>query len=108
MPLTDRPKSSKSHPSHHTAVDRAIPEASNVSPSAGPMAILEKVRVKVRASLDHEEELQEVRDWLERWKPTLSLCQRSGGVWDERYEVVLPRRALDDISSVLIKDVSAE
>ena len=103
MPLTDRPKSSKSHPSH-----RAIPEASNVAPSAGPMAILEKVRVKVRASLDDEEELQEVREWLERWKPTLSLCQRSGGVWDERYEVVLPRRALDDISSVLIKDVSAE
>ena len=61
------------------------------------MTTLPVVRIKLRASLDEERDLTSIYSWLDRWKPAISSCTRTGGVWDERYEVVVPERALTEI-----------
>ena len=60
------------------------------------------VRVKVRASLDDDDELTHIYNWLDRWKNNISVCKRSGGVWDERFEIVAPSDAIGELKSHLI------
>lgn len=72
------------------------------------MAEPKDVRVKLRATLEQTEELTNIYEWLNKWKPALSHCTRHGGVWDERFEVVAPRSAIDELPPHVIHQVILE
>ena len=72
-------------------------------PQSFSVATIPIVRVKLRASLDDDEELTHIYNWLDRWKRKISVCKRSGGVWDERFEVVAPSDAIRELNTNLIQ-----
>lgn len=63
------------------------------------------VVAKLRAALDDQENLAAVYGWLEKWKPALERCRRSGGVWDERFEVTVPRSAIKELPMSIVYSV---
>lgn len=66
------------------------------------------VRVKVRASLDDERDLTSIYAWLDKWMLSISSCQRSGGVWDDRFEIVAPSHAVRELPEGVIRSIDAE
>lgn len=65
-------------------------------------------RVKLRAALEDTERLQLMHTWLDRWKPQLALCVRSGGVWDERFTVVVHKDALMELPQDVVSSMCDE
>jgi hypothetical protein len=63
--------------------------------------------VRVRADLSREGERDTLYSWLDRWRNSMTKCSRSGGVWDERFEVILPSDAVDELPRALVNSIAS-
>ena len=62
--------------------------------------------VRVKANLDEEEDTNTLRGWLDKWRETVVSCTKTGGVWEERYELTLPKQALYELPEKFINAVA--
>ena len=74
---------------------------------AQPSILTEGLRiVKVKADLDKVDHTKAIHGWLDKWKGSVISCSRSGGVWEEKYEVLLPAHAIDDLPKELVNSIA--
>lgn len=63
--------------------------------------------VRVRADLNSDDERMTLYGWLDRWRHSIASCSRSGGVWEERFSLVVPGDALEELPDKLISAVAS-
>ena len=72
-----------------------------------PSILTEGLRiVKVKASLDKTDHTKTLHGWLDKWKSSVVSCTRSGGVWEEKYELLVPAHAIDELPSELVNSIA--
>ena len=62
--------------------------------------------VKVKADLSKSEHTNTLHGWLDKWKSSVVSCSRSGGVWEERYELLLPAHAIEELPAELVNSIA--
>ncbi len=75
----------------------------HVSKEHGPKLLM----VRVRANLSREGEMDTLYGWLDRWRDSMTKCSRTGGVWDERFEVILPSDAVEELPRSLVSSIAS-
>jgi len=72
-----------------------------------PSILTEGLRiVKVKADLNKTHHTTTLHGWLDKWKGSVVTCSRSGGVWEEKYELLVPAHAIDELPSELVNSVA--
>jgi hypothetical protein len=63
--------------------------------------------VRVRADLNSDDERMTLYGWLDRWRHSIASCSRTGGVWEERFSVVVPKDAVGELPENLITAIAS-
>lgn len=78
----------------------------NPEKTAGSPRNPQLLMVRVKADLSRDGERDTLYDWLDRWRHSITKCSRMGGVWEERFDVILPSAAVDELPSSLVNSVA--
>lgn len=62
--------------------------------------------VKVKADLTKADDTTALHGWLNKWKSSVVSCSRSGGVWEEKYELLIPASAIDELPRELVNSIA--
>lgn len=72
-----------------------------------PSILTEGLRiVKVKADLSRTDDTTKLHGWLDKWKSSVVSCSRSGGVWEERYELLIPANAIEELPPGLVNSIA--
>ncbi len=63
--------------------------------------------VKVKADLNKVDHTRAIHGWLDKWKGSVVSCSRTGGVWEEKYEVLLPAKAIEELPQELVNAIAS-